>query len=586
MSKEEVNIEQFKGRTVVEVAMEVALTPEILDELNKQFNHNVARHAAMSTSVGGIGPLLRERMVAMSNLGVNVIGVSLLYDRVWKQRWYNWGQLYLERVKVASYLRQVMKEVATINIKMYDGTTVPTRVWLAEYGNAKMYFLDEPEINISVYPGKEDALAKVADPVEWAETARRKQSWLLGRGMLTLMKYLNQKPDFIVMSETPTIFAHNALITDEFQHDPLFEDTKYVFNDHTPLEYAHPMWTIDTLKQVHIDPHYYKKLHEDKELHKVDITQLLIFICEGVYGVAAKHGDVMRQMPTLKKFAKKIQTVTNGVSVKYWQCPELANYKNMSDDEIIAVKDRMKNELADWVWFRYKLWSKWRELAKQRPMIVWSRRITSYKRMDILSQMLKNRAFAQRLIATQATIIIGGRIHQQDDLSRRIIFDLLDQVAVYPRLEEQIVVLDNYNVWEAPKMFHGADASIMISDAGREASATGFMKAQLNGGIIIACSDGAIPESVIFANGENNNGKMPNGFQVHYQDDQPTSESLLSAIEQFTDNYRNKTNRVKMIRAALDMTEQVSVERTVRETLALFHEICGTNCRKELAGIK
>ncbi len=496
----EKQIIELKCKKLVELSMEIAFTPEILSSINQKFGQVSTRNVAMSTSVGGIGPLLRERIISISNLGVNVIGISLLYDKVWRQRWYTWGQLYLERIRVSDYIRQVLTEITTVDIKMFDGQIVQTKVWQAKYGNATVYFLDAPDINISVYPGKEDAPPGTEDNIAWLEITRRKQSWLLGRGMLALLKKLNLKPDYITLSETPTIFGHHALITDEFQNDDLFKDTKYYFNDHTPLEYAHPMWTIDTLKQVGIDGKYYKKLIEDKEQHKVDITQLLVSICDGVYGVSKKHGEVMRAMPTLKKFAKKIHTVTNGVSIDYWQCPKLRNNKTMSDEEIVAIKTVEKNELVHWIWFQYKLWSRWRDLAKQRPLILWTRRITSYKRMDVLSELIKQRTLAERLIATEVTIIIGGRVHQQDEMSRRIIFDLLDNIAMYPRLEEQIIMLDNYNVWEASKMFFAADASIMISDAGREASATGFMKAQLNGAMIIACNDGAIPESVIFAN--------------------------------------------------------------------------------------
>jgi hypothetical protein len=49
--------------------MEMSLTPEILSAVEKRFGLEAAQAAGMSTSVGGIGPLLRERVIAQQNKG-------------------------------------------------------------------------------------------------------------------------------------------------------------------------------------------------------------------------------------------------------------------------------------------------------------------------------------------------------------------------------------------------------------------------------------------------------------------------------------------------------------------------------------
>ena len=82
---------------ILEVAMELSLTPAVLSAVEKNDGPEAAQAAAMSTSVGGIGPLLRERIVAQAENGANVLGVSLLYESVWAQGWQDWNHLYLER---------------------------------------------------------------------------------------------------------------------------------------------------------------------------------------------------------------------------------------------------------------------------------------------------------------------------------------------------------------------------------------------------------------------------------------------------------------------------------------------------------
>jgi len=221
---------------VIEVAMEIAFPPALLESIRQRFGYRPSRDAAMSTSVGGIGPLLRERIVGQAKKGIPVIGVTLLYETTWIQSWFEWGQLHLEKREVASILREFLKDTGlTLNISLFDGTTAPVKVWEANYEGAPVYFLDSPPITHVVYTSDEDAPPKQSNPGAWAEDFRFKQSWIVGRGALALAKALQFKPDILVMSETPTVFGHHALAQDTFHDDPFFKDTRYIFNDHTPL---------------------------------------------------------------------------------------------------------------------------------------------------------------------------------------------------------------------------------------------------------------------------------------------------------------------------------------------------------------
>jgi len=98
----------------------------------------------------------------------------------------------------------------------------------------------------------------------------------------------------------------------------------------------------------------------------------------------------------------------------------------------------------------------------------------------------------------------------------------------------------------------------MLADDGREASATGFMKAQLNGDIILATEDGAIPESVIFA-GREKPGQSPNGFEVPYVNGHPTADGLVRALKSLAQALKTPAKQAAMIRAALSAEPQVSI---------------------------
>jgi len=558
---------------ILEVAMEIALPPEILEELFKRFGFRPTRESAMSTSVGGIGPLLRERIMVQGDEGVDVIGVSLLYQSTWIQSWFDWGQLHLEKREVAGVLRQFLKDTGTdLSIELFDGTMAKARVWEAPYGKSKVYFLDCPAITQVVYPSEEDAPPKHPQPNAWSDDARNRQSWLIGRGALALAKSLGFSPDIIVQSETPTFFAHHRLIQDGFQKDPFFANTRYIFNDHTPMEYAHPVWSRRTLEMLKVDASSYVPPPGTSDQGDVDVTRLLVATTEGVFGVSKKHGQVMRAMPSLKDYAGKIESITNGVHVGIWQAPAYRNATALSDPDLLKLKKTQKEQLLDWVWRHYGLWHTWKEQVMDKGVVLWTRRITGYKRIDLLGSLCKDTSLKRQFIETNLVLLVGGRIHQHDDQAQTMIYNLLDLISQDSQLKERIVLLDNFNVWMAPKLFQGADAAVMLADDGREASATGFMKAQINGNLILATDDGAIPESVIFQ-GREKPGQSANGFEVPYVNGHPKAEGLLRAFKQLQQALRDPAAHAAMIRSALAAEPQVDVKRTVQETMKYYEKI-------------
>lgn len=559
---------------VVEIAMEISVHPDILKEVESNSSLYAAIPVAMSTSVGGIGPLLRERIISQAEMNCDVVGISLLYNQVWMQKWHSWGQFYLEKVDSAAYLRFVLKKLDDkIKITMPDGTEEEITVWEAKYGKGKVYFLDCPRITNIVYPGPEDAPVDVEDPKIWARDARMLQSWLLGRGSLALLKHLDFKPDITILSETPTIFAYYDLVSDGLDKEKLFKETKYIFNDHTPLEYAHPVWEEKLVEDFKIKPKYYKNLESYKtDCNKIDITQLLIDAVDSVFGVSLKHGEVMRNMQTLKNYADKIETITNGVSRDIWQSDCFQENSKLTDKEILTLKQKEKDKLVDWMWQRYKFSSDWIKDMKKRPVVMWMRRVTGYKRLDLLNHIANNAEMRARFVNLGITILLGGRIHQNDAHSDWVVFELLDIIQKYPELEKLLILLDNFNVFEAPNLYKGVDASIMISDYGREASATGFMKAQLNGAMIIATEDGAIPESVFYYKRCAENVK-PNGFFVEYVNGSPTPQGLLRALEEFKSVYDDQKQRIEMIRSALKQSNKVDIIKPVKEMVAMYKRL-------------
>jgi glucan phosphorylase len=343
-----------------------------------------------------------------------------------------------------------------------------------------------------------------------------------------------------------------------------------------------------TIETVKVDPAIYVPTPAwNAQKKSLDVTSLLVSTCEGVYGVARKHGDVMRAMPSLREFAAKIKYVTNGVSRSDWQAPELREWENLSPEALADIRRRYKRALLDWAWRRCNLWPTWARENENRNVVLWTRRITPYKRLDLVAKMLHNPEWRERFLQLNVLLLVGGRIHQQDNHAQDIVYDLLEILNKDEALQNRVVPIDNFNIWEAPVLYRGADAAVMIADDTREASATGFMKAQMNGAAILATDDGAVPEFVrFFPKGRPMADATyppipglpnhPNGFQIPYINGEPTPLGFLEALEQFDAAYRDPALVGTIARSALAVTAAVDVARTTREMQSLYDVVLTT----------
>jgi len=555
-------IPSLVGKNIIEASLEMGLTPEMFKEIDswkeQDISHEeIKRRLAMAQSVGGIGPLLPERIIAQAELGAKVTGFVPLYEHVYFQDKSN-GFFNQNLVPSGKYLRKLLGEaVDEIQLQMYDESVVNIKIFKMNYKNAEVYFLDAPDIFNVAYPGHAD----VRQQNETKDILRFRQEWVLGRGLLKYLKHIDRKPDFIIQSEAHTLFTHPHLATDD--HDPFFDGAMVIFNDHTPLEYAHPIRSVEQLRDLKIDPVFYmsQPVWVDTDVpegepviyvgtlpnpnftrYQVDLTKLLILAARGTYGVSKEHGSVMRRMASLRDAAGLIDHVTNGVSQEIWQAEDFrtVNYKQISDDDLLRLKEKKRIQLLEYIQNREgeNLDPNWLDQVKDLAVVMFDRRIVGYKRFDLIMEILTNRP--EEFLASDTLLLLGGRVHQDDpwsqtmaELITHILYSPIDRLTdishitnihevdqnpglsvsqiqfaleylkenkeILTKLRERVVFFENYNLWESPTIAQGVDATLMLADKGQEAAATGFMKVQMNGGIVIAVpNEGAVPESVKF----------------------------------------------------------------------------------------
>src|SRR5437762_5639411 len=79
-----------------------------------------------------------------------------------------------------------------------------------------------------------------------------------------------------------TTLFRSRLALDEFHDDPFFAKTRYIFNDHTPMEYAHPVWSKETLARLKLDR---------SEEHTSELQSPMYLVCRLLLEKKKKKND-------------------------------------------------------------------------------------------------------------------------------------------------------------------------------------------------------------------------------------------------------------------------------------------------------
>ncbi len=127
-----------------------------------------------------------------------------------------------------------------------------------------------------------------------------------------------------------------------------------------------------------------------------------------------------------------------------------------------------------------------KEALLKRPIVSNVRRQVSYKGPDMYLEIFLNDTEAFQ--NSQVRLIFGGRTFGG---AARATFDEAKRRA---RSVGSVAFLENYNSEDAPIIYRGATAGVMLSDERLEAAATSNSKIVVNGGWLISVHDGASPE--------------------------------------------------------------------------------------------
>jgi len=467
----------------------------------------VGLDAALPTYSGGLGILAGDTLRAAADLGLPMVGITLLHRKgYFRQRLDAAGKQY--EIPATWAYEEILVPMVPRAYVPIAGRAVMVRAWRylvrGVFGHTvPVYFLDtglkeniawEQSLTDALYDG--DAYHRLCQEV------------VLGMGGVAMLQALGYKHvSTYHMNEGHAALLTLALLEGEAARGNLHEASesdreavrqRSVFTTHTPVPAGHDQFPADLVRNVlGTDRVEVLETMQCIQNGMLNMTNLALRLSRYVNGVAMRHGEISRSMfPNYP-----IDSITNGVHALTRTAPPFRNlfgryipeWRRDSFYLRYAVKiplpevDRAhvlaKRELIAHVAQRTGT-----HLAENVLTICFARRAAAYKRADLLFTDLERlKTIANQLGPFQ--VIYGGKAHPHDEAGKQVIRKIFEYAA---KLKEavRIVYMENYEMDLARWLCAGVDLWLNTPQRPLEASGTSGMKAALNGVPSLSVLDG------------------------------------------------------------------------------------------------
>jgi starch phosphorylase len=502
------------------------------------FSMEFGLHESLGVYSGGLGILAGDHAKAASDLGIPLVGVSLLYrsgyfrqtvdaDGFQQHIYPDYDFARLPVLPVQSPAGGVL----TVPVEL-PGRVVQAAVWKAQVGNVPVLMLDtdiplndpaDRPITGSLYVrGREMRLC---------------QETVLGVGGVRALRALDIVPAVWHMNE-----GHVALLGLERARERVSQGDglgdaltavaqNAVFTTHTPVPAGNESFDLaltqkylgSWIDQVGCDPE--AALSLGAEGGQFNLTVLAIRLSSRVNGVSKLHGEVSSAMwrhlwPDAPK--EPVSSITNGVHTETWVGPEMralyarhlrpdweahilepelwAKVADIPDKELWTAHRSQKERLIRFARERVRTQTarhgkspdELRELESlfdpRALTIGFARRFATYKRAVLVLSDLDR---LRRLVSNPerpVQFLFAGKAHPADRAGQDVIRKIFQ--LTQDEFRGRIVFLEDYDMEVGRMLVQGADVWLNTPRRPQEASGTSGQKSPINGGVNVSILDG------------------------------------------------------------------------------------------------
>ncbi|MEW6386332.1 MAG: alpha-glucan family phosphorylase [Thermodesulfobacteriota bacterium] len=471
------------------------------------FSMEVGLDPGVPTYSGGLGMLAGDTLRAAADLGVPMVGITLLHRKgYFRQHLDAWGN-QTESPDLWSPENQLEPLEPKVTLAI-EGRQVQVRAWrYVVHGFSghlvPVYFLD------TALPENSPWDQTLTDHLYGGDDRYRLcQEVVLGMGGKALLSALGLGDRVIYhMNEGHSALLALSLLESRHQGGkdsaPTEEEVEAVrrqciFTTHTPVPAGHDQFSWELVERV---------LGRDRTVlleatqccvdKSLNMTYLALRFARYINGVAMRHGEISLGMFP----GYPIDAITNGVHAATWTSPALAELYDRhipewrQDNfylryavgiplhEIQEAHAQAKKALLREVEKRSGV-----RLPEKVLTLGFARRATTYKRQDLLlSDRERLQSLARQVGPLQ--VIYGGKAHPRDEGGKEMIRRVFEAARA---LEDSVPViyLENYDMALGKLICAGVDLWLNTPLRPQEASGTSGMKAALNGVPSLSVLDG------------------------------------------------------------------------------------------------
>ncbi|MCD4848567.1 MAG: alpha-glucan family phosphorylase [Candidatus Aegiribacteria sp.] len=502
------------------------------------FSAEFGLHESIPIYSGGLGVLAGDTIKSGSELGLPMVGVSLLYRHGYFSQYLNSDGWQQERYFVNDYSNMPVEPVfgndgsqVSVDVPM-GNRIVKAAVWKIKVGRADLFLLDT-----NLPENRKDDRGITGQLYGGDRKRRIQQEIVLGIGGLRALDEMNLTPAVRHINEGHSAFLILELIRKLMKENLSFPEAREIvsagniFTTHTPvpagneefpadlvIKYLHPM-----IKEMGLTNDEFLQFGHHDDNPNFSMTVFGLRFCDFRNGVSELHGRISREIwkdvwPSLPEADTPIAHVTNGIHPESWVSDEMvkllsryvgprwssnktdsAAWKKIDkvpDSELWPAHTRMRERLVSWSRNRWENQIKRMGLLKPHledipvldPEILtigFARRFASYKRATLL---LRDEERLNQIVndpEKPVQFIFAGKAHPHDDEGKELIRELV-HLCMKEDFYGKIIYLEDYSIDVARQMVQGVDVWLNTPRLPMEASGTSGMKACFNG--VIQCS--------------------------------------------------------------------------------------------------
>ena len=513
-------------------------------------------HHSVPIYSGGLGFLAGDILKESSDMGLPMVGIGFMYPEGYVRQvigsdgWQNGANETID--KDTAPIERVLDTRGnhfTIQVPFIDPAVYAT-VWKLNVGRVTLYLLDTDIDKNDPWDRQISSHLYTPDIHQ-----RLRQQIVLGIGGYRVLEELGIEYSILHLNEGHPAFALFERVRSFIENEGLGLDEALervrqtsVFTTHTPLQAATDVYGFDMMGRYFSD--YWQRLGMDQERFLqfgvnpdapdagFNMTVLGLKMCGQCNAVSRKHCDVTRQIwKNVRSEAGDpvgIDYVTNGVHLPTWLGDELSdeldrvlgeNWLNMQElPDLWSRIDELEDETVWRLHYAYKVRMvnfirervrrKWADegiepgVAMAEGVMLdpdvltlgFARRMTSYKRPDLILHDLDRLERIVNNFARPVQIVFAGKAHPADNPGKQILQRIF-KTAQDPRFRGRIAFVEDYGEQVARYLVRGVDVWLNNPLLPMEACGTSGMKASINGTLHCSTLDGWWPEGYNGRNG-------------------------------------------------------------------------------------